>query len=533
VVFCSLDFVHVFSSTVHEGLASNSLQQDCSEPRNGALGRRLSIMSYFAPICMQVLSDGNARVAVVILCGLMFLLLIDGPNREPDPRAVDDMLAAGAVPALLSIMASLTKEAAVVAFELLHVIAREPRGETAVAAADFARPLITALGAAFDSPPVALNDNTARDVRADIVGMISRLVEGRPGVGDAFIAAGLLREMGNILAPARPMTERKLVLELAEKLIWHTPGACAAMEGEGIFTKIHRLTLGGPKVAAIHTSERDEEVSTMEATRALLVAEPSHARAVLCMAAGHCGGTLEVGTGDGEPVQYTADMGIPLRRATPEASPHEGPRMLEVGASPSAGPAEGGPPPSPGTPEAAPAPSARNAEAHPHPNLGTPEAAPTPDPGTTAPRAAPAIRTPEAARTPKPGTGDARPRPNHATLEAASSSSSLRMSERAPTSNSWALVDHPTPSPGTPEAAPVRVAGQRKPLHHHPGRPRAAASDSPPHPTVRRSSRRVCFMCGTVSQQKFRVCTRCRRAAYCGRDCQAAHWPVHKSECQG
>jgi hypothetical protein len=481
---------------------------------------------------MQVLSDGDARVTVVILCGLTSLVLNDGPNREPNPCAVDDMLAAGAVPSLLNIMASLRKDAAVVAFELLDVIARDPRGKAAIAAADSAGPLVITLSAALDAPAVDAVDDTARDVRADIVSMIGRLVEGWPGAGEPFLAAGLLQEIGNMLAPRRPMTERKLAMELAEKLICHTPSACAAMEAEGVFTKIHGLTFGGPKGVAVDSLKRDKEAHLMEATAASLDAEPSQARGVLCMAAGYCGGTLEVGTGEGEPMRYTADIGGPRSSATPEDPPPEGPRTPEAAVRQSPGTAERGPPPSPGTPEAASAPSARRLEGHSRPSLGTLEAAPTPDAGTgDSCRPAPELRTPEAPQTPKPGTVDAQPRSNPWTPEDAASSPSLRMSEPAPTPNSRALVDRPTPSPGTPEAAPARAAGHRKPPHHHPGTAGAASGDSPPHPTVRRSSRRVCSMCGTVSQQKFRVCTRCRRAAYCGKDCQAAHWPVHKGEC--
>jgi hypothetical protein len=40
----------------------------------------------------------------------------------------------------------------------------------------------------------------------------------------------------------------------------------------------------------------------------------------------------------------------------------------------------------------------------------------------------------------------------------------------------------------------------------------------------------VCAACGQVDAKK--VCPRCKLTRYCGRDCQVAHWPVHKTECK-
>ena len=41
----------------------------------------------------------------------------------------------------------------------------------------------------------------------------------------------------------------------------------------------------------------------------------------------------------------------------------------------------------------------------------------------------------------------------------------------------------------------------------------------------------VCFHCGK-SGAKLRSCAQCRRAWYCGRDCQAADWKRHKQACR-
>ena len=41
----------------------------------------------------------------------------------------------------------------------------------------------------------------------------------------------------------------------------------------------------------------------------------------------------------------------------------------------------------------------------------------------------------------------------------------------------------------------------------------------------------VCFHCGK-SGAKLRSCAQCRRAWYCGRDCQVADWKRHKQACR-
>ena len=48
-----------------------------------------------------------------------------------------------------------------------------------------------------------------------------------------------------------------------------------------------------------------------------------------------------------------------------------------------------------------------------------------------------------------------------------------------------------------------------------------------------RQRRPVCAACGsTVPKLRvFKVCSGCDTARYCDRECQTAHWPVHKQEC--
>ena len=46
-----------------------------------------------------------------------------------------------------------------------------------------------------------------------------------------------------------------------------------------------------------------------------------------------------------------------------------------------------------------------------------------------------------------------------------------------------------------------------------------------------RSSNRSCLCCLKEVEGSSR-CSQCRTALYCNRDCQLAHWPVHKNICQ-
>ncbi len=361
---------------------------------------------------------------------LTVLLGDGGPGGQPDPSAVEQMLAAGAVPALLRLMATphgpkevknlgypledhdnedeREEEAAIAAFKPLRLMACDPRGEAAIAAADCAGPLVAALGAAFNLPlpdgDDASHDASTRDVRSDVVAVIGKLIEGRPGLGRAFLAAGIVREVGTFLGPARAGTERNLAMQLAEKLLKCVPGACNVMRAEGVFAKIHQLTLPAAPASGKPGSHRDvgtgkgntvplrsrgslrdegagegagEGRLPLKSMSGFSEAEAAQATALLCLAACHCGGVLEVGKNtDGVSIRYTGNS---------------------------------------------------------------------------------------------------------------------------------VTVSNPVPRE---DARPAATSGPRP-------------------------SRKVCSMCGAASEKPLQVCTRCRGARYCGRTCQAAHWPVHKRECRG
>ena len=48
-------------------------------------------------------------------------------------------------------------------------------------------------------------------------------------------------------------------------------------------------------------------------------------------------------------------------------------------------------------------------------------------------------------------------------------------------------------------------------------------------------SKGMCAGCGATSQPNGRGllrCSKCEEVYYCGKDCQAAHWPAHKLDCR-
>jgi len=42
---------------------------------------------------------------------------------------------------------------------------------------------------------------------------------------------------------------------------------------------------------------------------------------------------------------------------------------------------------------------------------------------------------------------------------------------------------------------------------------------------------RCCAHCGTTFDKKMKKCGACKTTNYCDRDCQTAHWPLHKQVC--
>lgn len=53
--------------------------------------------------------------------------------------------------------------------------------------------------------------------------------------------------------------------------------------------------------------------------------------------------------------------------------------------------------------------------------------------------------------------------------------------------------------------------------------------DKKPEPVVLET--RMCFVCMSMLEKPLR-CSRCRNYYYCTRECQVAHWPTHKDECE-
>jgi hypothetical protein len=55
-------------------------------------------------------------------------------------------------------------------------------------------------------------------------------------------------------------------------------------------------------------------------------------------------------------------------------------------------------------------------------------------------------------------------------------------------------------------------------------------------PAHRAHRKWACACCGTLPKAsingKLLQCSRCTLVRYCGKDCQKAHWPVHKSACK-
>ena len=62
------------------------------------------------------------------------------------------------------------------------------------------------------------------------------------------------------------------------------------------------------------------------------------------------------------------------------------------------------------------------------------------------------------------------------------------------------------------------------------GDPCQLGADKQPEENVARQ----CAACGAAvggRQQGYYRCSQCETAVYCGAECQAEHWPAHRSEC--
>jgi hypothetical protein len=48
----------------------------------------------------------------------------------------------------------------------------------------------------------------------------------------------------------------------------------------------------------------------------------------------------------------------------------------------------------------------------------------------------------------------------------------------------------------------------------------------------RAATPKACSYCGALDPPGSQICKACRTTRYCGRDCQAKHWPEHKADCR-
>jgi hypothetical protein len=337
------------------------------------LSNSTSVFSETSGLQTRVCVQDPPSAGTVHVMFALARLIRDETEGEPDQQAVDDLLAAGALPTLLRILAGPDM---VFAFDIMQRISCAPRGGAAIADTCCASLLVAALGSESCKPSEGDMDGTATaECCSQILAIIGNIVDGRPGQGQAFLAAGIAHELASVFTSPQSDAELTIAMELVEKLTRHTPGACDALMVEGVLRKIHDLATGPPEPTCPRPAfdlPPGEGVPPETATKADLDAAAVEANALLCRVAAYCGGVLEIVCVDEEPARYTS------------AGPRE---------------AEG----------AAPRPKARG------------------------------------------------------------------------------------------------------------GRP----------------SRRVCSMCGTFSEKQLHSCSKCRRARYCGRDCQKAHWPLHKMECCG
>ena len=61
----------------------------------------------------------------------------------------------------------------------------------------------------------------------------------------------------------------------------------------------------------------------------------------------------------------------------------------------------------------------------------------------------------------------------------------------------------------------------------------ALTSDPDLQKQSRKANKRTCGSCQTQEQFRgdFSLCSRCKKVAYCSKDCQKSHWKQHKKEC--
>lgn len=96
--------------------------------------------------------------------------------------------------------------------------------------------------------------------------------------------------------------------------------------------------------------------------------------------------------------------------------------------------------------------------------------------------------------------------------------------------NSKAGKGTSTPAAAAPAAAPAAPAASAKAAKPAAATSAAAASSSAPSAAAVAAGE-VCARCGGTGEGLKR-CARCLTIAYCGRECQTAHWSEHKPFCK-
>lgn len=231
----------------------------------------------------------------------MTALTRDENGEAPAPHTVGELLAAGAVPAVLRLLAVPTPTGArclLIAFDLLHLISQEPPGLAAIAATRCALPLMTALC-------VAWGKMETPELRSNILGVISNVIGRQPGQGGGFLSAGIAGELAKSLRSPRVRMECALAMDLVEKLVRFNPGAGDTLMAEGVLKLIHDIAVGAalaPPPGPASDRGLGEETLPAVPAIAILKVEAAHANALLGQIAGNCGDAEETATGVGDRV---------------------------------------------------------------------------------------------------------------------------------------------------------------------------------------------------------------------------------------
>jgi hypothetical protein len=426
-------------------------------------------------------------------------------SRRPRPEAVNEALDAGAAPTLLRILASRRKDA-ISAFEPLRLIACSPRGRAAIVGADeYARALIIALGLAhclrLPGPSEdGAENNATPDTRADVVGAIGRIVEERPELGDVLFAAGLAAQLAEILLSPLARVERALAMQLTEKLMRHVPGTRArdAFAACGVLAEIHKVAVAARTCPQRAGDFPETAISGRQATTT-----------------DRCDETQAVSQTE--------------REKTASANNNMADHLDET----------------------------QTGRAVPSTSPGGPGDVPRAEPPSS--KLSPLLyRRPEVVSEAEAGearalmcrlagycggileVADVDGKPFRYT-SGASEMPDDQISD--PEAQDGHTLGRETPAGGTSGTETVggRTSGPKTPDGRTSGRESAQVADAENGVKVRADAKagrkgpsgRVCSWCSVASEKHLHVCSGCKRARYCDRNCQTAHWPLHKRECRG